>query len=500
MNKAFFWIFFLLFCFGSSAYAQHPIDNIVELLNHRELTTAKKLLSENLVHNAEDMDSRLLLGSLTDYFGDSEDAIKIWSEGLRNTEDDYPFYLNIGEIRFRQGIKGMNVKFRKGKVELLNQADSAKDADYKFSMLKLASEAFEKAHILHPYEDEPLIHLGKLHDHLKNYDKSMVFWAKLTEMYPSHEEYWVRLGNAALNLHHYDKAIFSFNHALELNPNYSPAYDGLSDYWLALGNIEQAELATQQGAFYNWLPSFCEMEYSKENYRIYELINFGGEKMDSKGKEKAVRSLLQDKSPTSTKFLATVCYYHEVHGELEKAIVRELVKRDKFSLYMLIALARHTEYLCTIDHVLKELMQVRPAGMLDLLVELLEKDQLEEETIRIAEYMGELGNEQAVLPLIDLLNPTFQSSLENGHLGEIKARQRAALALANFPNAYVIKTLESGLGNPEISAYCAASLYKITLDEKYLKVVALKRKEPTIAFFLKKIETKEAQKLAKKLD
>ncbi len=500
MNKAFFRIFFLLLCFGSSAYSQHSIDNIVELLNHRELTTARKLLSENLVYNAEDMDSRLLLGSLTDYFGDSEDAIKIWSEGLRNTEDDYPFYLNIGEIRFRQGIKGMNVKFRKGRIELLNQADSTKDADYKFSMLKLASEAFEKAHSLHPYEDEPLIHLGKLYDHLRNYEKSIIFWSKLTEMYTSHEEYWVKLGNAALNLRNYDKAFFSFNHAIELNPYYSPAYDGLSDYWLALENIEQAELATQKGAFYSWLPAFCTMEYSKENYRIYELINFGGNKWDSKGKEKTVRSLLQDKSQTSTKFLATVCYYHEVHGELEKAIMKELAKRDKFSLYMLMTLARHTEYLCTIDHALKELIQVRPAGMLDLLVELLEKDQLEEETIHIAEYMGELGNEQAVLPLIALLNPTFHSSKENSHLGEIKARQRAALALANFPHAHIIKVLENGLGNPDINAFCAASLYKITLDEKYLKVIALKRKEPTIAFFLRKIQTKEAQKLAKKLD
>jgi tetratricopeptide (TPR) repeat protein len=500
MRKLFFQVV-LLSCLFTNASAQHSIDNIVELLNNRELISAKKLLSENLQNNAEDMDSRLLLGSLTDYFGESEDAIKIWSEGLRNNEDDYPLYLNIGEIRFRQGLKGMNVKYRRGKIELLEQADSAKDSDYKFSMLKLASDAFEKAHILHPYEDEPLINLGKLYDHNKNFKQSLLYWEKLADMFPSHEEYWVKVGNTALYLKNYDKALASFNHALKLNNTYSPAYDGLSDYWLSLENTSEAELATQKGAFYNWLPSFCEMEYSKESYEIYELINFGGEKLDPKSKEKIIRQLLQDKSTNSTKFLSAICYYHEVHGELEDIIFKELTKRNEVAMYMLIGLAQHSEYLCTIDHAVNALMQSKPAGTLNVLLELLEKDQLESESLRIAEHLGNLGNEQAVLPLVRLLNATFQSSQENNgeNVGELKARQRAALALANFNNPFVISELEKGLGNSDVNAYCAASLYKITLDDKYLKIVSLKRKDVALAYFLKGISTKEAQKLSKRL-
>jgi hypothetical protein len=39
----------------------------------------------------------------------------------------------------------------------------------------------------------------------------------------------------------------------------------------------------------------------------------------------------------------------------------------------------------------------------------------------------------------------------------------------------------------------------MTLDEKYIKILNIKEKDAYLSFFLKKIDTKEAQKLAKKL-
>ncbi len=501
MKPIFVCSFLFLLYFSGNSYAQHSMDNIVELLNNRELVTAQKLLNENITHDTEDMDSRLLLGSLTDYFGETEDAIKIWVAGLRNNEDDYPLYLNIGEIRLRQGLKGKNVKFKKGRVEMVQQADSIEDAQFKASMLHLASDAFEKAHVLHPYEDEPLVNLGKLHNYAKNYEKALAFWEKLANMYPSHEEYLVKAGNSALHLKNYDKAFRNFQQAIEINKGYAPVYDGLSDYWLALENIEEAETATQKGAFYNWLPPFCEMDYSKENYKTFEMINFGGEKLEEKEKTKAIRQLIHSKTTTSTKFLSAICFYHEVHGDLEESIFTELATRDNHSLFMLTEIARHSEYLCSIDHALTHLMKARPAGMLSLLIELIPKDQHETESIRIAEHLGNLGNEQAVLHLVELLNPDFKSSSEGkkDNIGERKSRQRAAIALANFNNGRVIRQLEKGLENPDINAYCAAALYKMTLEEHYLKVINPKEKDIQLSFFLKTIETKEAQKLARKL-
>lgn len=491
----------LLFVTHHLVFAQHSIDNIVELLNNRELTTAKKLLSENIVHDAEDMDSRLLLGSLTDYFGETEDAIKIWAEGLRNTEDDYPLYINIGEIRLRQGLKGMNVKFKKGKLEVVNQADSIEDANFKLSMLHLASDAFEKAHHLNPYEEEPLINLGKLHNYSKNHAKALLFWERLGEMYPTFEEYWVKAGNSALSMKNYEKAFENFNKAMEINKSYAPIYDGLSDYYLAIDNIPEAEIATQKGAFYNWLPEFCDMDYSQQNYKTFELINFGGEKLDEKEKVRGIKQLVQNKSKESTKFLSAICYYHELNEDLEDIIFEELSKRDSYSLFMIIEIARNSEYLCAINHAIDKLMETKPAGLFNLLVELIPKDQHETETIRVAEHLGSLGNEQAVLHLAELLNVDFQSSVEskNDNIGERKSRQRAALALANFNNPHVISLLEQGLANTDVNLYCAAALYKMTLDEKYLKILNVKEKDNYLSFFLKKIETKEAQKLAKKL-
>ena len=458
-------------------------------------------MSENIVHDTDDLDSRLLLGSLTDYFGETEDAIKIWEAGIKNKEEDYPLYINIGEIRLRQGLKGMNIKYKKGRMEVVQEADSTEDAQFKTSMLRLASDAFEKAHELHPYEEEPLINLGKLFNHIREYNKALIYWERLAEIFPTHEEYWVKVGNTALLAKNFEKALSFYNKAMEINKSYAPLYDGLSDYWLTLEKVEEAELATKKGAFYNWLPAFCEMDYSPENYQVFELVNFGGEKLDAKEKNKEIRRLINEKTKESTKFLAAICYYHNIHEDLENAIFEELAKRDTYSNFMLMEIARNSEYLCAINHALNKLMELRPAGTLALLVELIPKDQHETETIRVADHLANLGNEQAVLHLVELLNVDFQTSVEvkADNVGERKARQRAALALASFPNIQVMELLEKGLENTDIGIYCAASLYKITLDEKYLALIQAKEKDENLAYFLRQINTKEAQKLAKKL-
>jgi hypothetical protein len=323
----------------------------------------------------------------------------------------------------------------------------------------------------------------------------------LAEIYPTHEEYWVKAGNTALLAKNFDKSFAFFLKAMEINRTYAPLYDGLSDYWLALEKIEEAELATRKGAFYNWLPTFCEMDYSPENYKVFELINFGGEKLDAKNKTKEIRRLIGEKTKESTKFLAATCYYHNIHEDLEDAIFEELAKRDSYANFMLVEVARNSEYLCAINHAINKLMEIRPAGTLALLVELIPKDQHETETIRVADHLASLGNEQAVLHLVELLNVDFQTSIEAkaDNIGERKARQRAALALASFPNPPVMEILEKGLNNTDIGIYCAASLYKITLDDKYLTLIQAEEKDANLAYFLRQINTKEAQKLAKKL-
>jgi hypothetical protein len=323
--------------------------------------------------------------------------------------------------------------------------------------------------------------LGKLFNHIREYEKALIFWEKLSNTFPAHEEYLVKAGNTALNAKNFDKALDLYNKAMKINKSYAPLYDGLSDYWLALEKVEEAETATRKGAFYNWLPAFCEM--------------------DAKEKTKEIKRLISDKTKVSTKFLAAIAYYHNIHEELEDAIFEELAKRDTYANFMLIEVARNSEYLCAINHALNKLMEIRPAGTFALLVDLIPKDQHETETIRVADHLASLGNEQAVLHLVELLNVDFQTSVEvkSDNIGERKARQRAALALASFPNPQVMEILEKGLENADVGYYCAASLYKITLDEKYLTLIQAKEKDESLAYFLKQINTKEAQKLAKKL-
>ena len=171
MKRLFSFVVMCVGLFVNQVIAQpHNIQSIVELLNQGEIMAAKTLLQANVQENQTDIDSRLLLGTVSDFLGEPDDAIRIWSAGLSDTDDDYALYMSIGELRLRQGMQGSSFRYVKGVLQPLDEIDSLEDNRFKTQQLNLAVVAFQKAANYYPYESDAWENLAASYQELNQFE------------------------------------------------------------------------------------------------------------------------------------------------------------------------------------------------------------------------------------------------------------------------------------------------------------------------------------------
>lgn len=510
---------FAFMCIGLSSMAvaqTHNIQSIVELLNQGEIVAAQTLLQANVEDDAQDVDSRLLLGTVNDFLGEPGDAIRIWSAGLQDSEDDYPLYMSIGELRLRQGTQGSSFKYVRGVLVPLSEVDSLEDLRFKTQQLNLAVVAFQKAANYYPYESDAWENLAATYQELNQYEMALGCWLHLNEVFPQHDNFKLKLGICRLKMGHLLEARKAFEAALDVNPRLYAAHAGLAEYWLEKDDVMSAELAIQKSEFYKWLPAFVNLAYTKDRYAIFEKL-VQVDEIDSLEESPSLRDiqiaeLLEENTPESTELLATIAWYDEEPVVVSTHIFEALAQRGTQGARLLSEIAKNSDNVYVISQSVQRLVKLKVPGTFDLLVSLLPQDKQPFQHINIADYMAQLGDERAMLYLIKELNPTMinqqnqkSKDLETFSLvqGIQASRQRAALALSAFNHPAAILALEEGLKNENVNVYCSASLYKITKEDKYLTLVEnfteTQRKDKLLAQFFSHINTKQASKLMKKL-
>jgi tetratricopeptide (TPR) repeat protein len=497
-------------------FAQNtPIQSIVELLNQGEISAAQILLQNNVEKDATDIDSRLLLGTVNDFLGEPDEAIRIWSAGLNDTDDDYALYMSIGELRLRQGTQGASFKYVKGVLQPLHEIDSLEDFRFKTQQLNLAVVAFQKASTFYPYESDAWENLANAYQELNQFEMALGCWEHLNQVFPQHDNFKLKLGQCRLQMGHLLEARKAFELALQLNPKLYAAYAGLAEYWLEKDEVQAAELAIQQSEYYKWLPNFIDLSYSTERYAIFEKLAHQTDEnfLDSSSmRMQLIEELLQENTQDATNFLATIVWYDEDKTETSIKIFNLLMERELHGARLLSEIARNSDNIFVISQAVQRLVKMKVPGTFDLLVSLLPQDKQPFQHINIADYMAQLGDDRAMLYLINELNPKMidqhhkAKDLETFSLGQgIQAsRQRAALALSAFNHPAAILALEEGLKNENVNIYCSASLYKMTKEDKYLTLIEdfteNRKKDKLLAQFFSHIDTKQALKLTKKLN
>jgi tetratricopeptide (TPR) repeat protein len=467
--------FIIAFCFlGGSiwpAMGQHPLHSIIELVKQGELGTAHRLLAENLDAEPGDQESRLLLGSVMAANGELEAATIIWQQGLQDLPTDYPLLMHIGETHLQQA----NLAVATGQsTSMLPSSAEGHGQAQRRAYLRLAERAYHQAHALFPYQGEPASQLATIYEWLGEPAKALAQWEALAYAFPADETYAVSLGRCALLLGELAQAQQAFAQALAINLRHAPAYEGLADYWRARENAGEAQAAEQQYQFYTWLPDFCPIEYTEANFAAYQLLR-NPVHPDQAARLGLVNQLINERSTASAEWLAALCWHHGEDDEVENALVAELANRGAKGARLLMEIAKKSSSDALVGKATVKLTERRVPGTLELLTSLLPRDRQNYFSMNIAYQLAVLGNDLAIPYLLRELHPDFSGEAgldrefdpaQDAALQD--ARNRAALALAFFDAPIVMRHLERGLTDESVQQSCAAALYRLTMDERYL--------------------------------
>jgi Flp pilus assembly protein TadD len=496
-----------------TAKAQHTLDNILELLNQGEIMVAQRLLLENLEYNDRDIDSRVLLGNILTYTGKPEDAVRIWLQGLNNTAADYPLHMSVADARMQQASEVLNRK--QSYTFLPVSIDSVRQASERNQYLEMAAESYRKAHELYPYEEDPLLNLARIAELQNKLPLAYEYWTTLTRMFPAKEDFWVARGNCDMRMNQLNMAFEHFSKALAINPRLVSAYHGMAGYWAMLGKQEEASLAYRKKKFYQWLPSFVEVSYSEENYQTATILfseHLYSDKNIRQRHEKILKQLLKNNTSCSSNLLAALVYQHLLSEASEQLIIDQLATRNEQRLLM--ELAKKSSHGNVIAKVARHLVNLRVPGTFEFLTEMLPTDQYQHSAINVPQLLASLGNDLAIPYLLkELQSNPVQTLLDADDFSEFAPfsndltyhKRRVIMALAHFNGAVVIAALQDYMEDPQLHAFCAVALYKITKETIYLDAIDYSTmpeaaKDAQLADFLRTIGATQVMKLARLLD
>ena len=159
-----------------------PLEPVLTLLNQGKIEEGERMLRQRLKENPDDSAARRLLGRVADFDGRPDEAVKTWEEGLKQTAEDFPLLMEIGQIRARQGRDGPTISYRRGMVTAQPGRDKAAEEKFKQEHFALAAKAFERALALVPDQHEAALELAKAYSDSKNYEAAVKVWRRLHEL------------------------------------------------------------------------------------------------------------------------------------------------------------------------------------------------------------------------------------------------------------------------------------------------------------------------------
>jgi tetratricopeptide (TPR) repeat protein len=475
------------------------LEPVLTLLKQGKIEEGERMLRQRIKENPDDSAARRLLGRVADFDGRPDEAVKTWEEGLKQTAEDFPLLMEIGQIRARQGRDGPTISYRRGMVAAQPSSDEKAEEKFKKEHLALAAKAFERALALAPHESEAALKLARVYSDAKNHEAAVKVWRRLHELNGDDTDVALGLARSLTAAGRTDEGAKVYQKAIELNPRLASAHMALADYYKAKGDAAAADKARRQADFYEALPPFTRLTYSAENVamlaRLFEAAT--------------VKKLIDDSSDRAADFLVVLCWSHP-HNELEDRAFESLEKRGPSTVPLLRQLLRQARSTCTIRSSARILARQKDPGLLEQLLPLLPGDtRTFGFHMDIAGALAELGDLRAVGPLVEVLNVSDRTPVDRAEVilcDRTGARARAAMALGKLDASAGRKALKAGLDHPELGPFCAAALYRLTREAEYLSTLrkAMTGDNRYAAFllvgYLRQMETPEARQMVKEWD
>ena len=459
-------------------------------------------------------DAWILLGRLLDYVGKPEDAVATWESGVKSCPDNYELWLNIATLRTRQADDGPTVSYERGMVAYKPQKDIDHPDEFKKAHRLLAIAALEEAMKVRRNTTTAAEQLAAQYTAIGEHAKALDVWDALIASDLNNAEFVLGRAQTQWALNKKDDAVKGFTLALKLNPRLVAAHAALSEYYKGAKQDEQAAEHQRQAQFYEWFPEFAPAEYSKENFATFEALNPERNEQNGKtsaeaGKKRAetIERLKTEATPTSSDFLAALCWHHEDCGGAEDRIFTALGQRGKAVEPMLLEMIQHPSSTCTVRAGALCLARMKSEKLYPILAEYLPGDTRSVFHMDIAAALDELGDPRAVPDLIKLLQPEKEKVDGDGEEAHMFSRQaarlRAILALGAFKTDDARAALQKCLANPTLELNAQAALFRQTGDAAYADKISAKI--PTLggyeAYVLQnyfsRIDTDAARALAK---
>jgi HEAT repeat protein len=170
----------------------------------------------------------------------------------------------------------------------------------------------------------------------------------------------------------------------------------------------------------------------------------------------------------------------------------------------------HAQSTCTIRSSARILARQKDPGLFDKIIRLLPGDTRMVFAMDIAGALEELGDPRAVHHLVRVLDPEQRGPVAppsdvDKLFDRTMNRARSALALGAFEDPAAKAALQRGLDHPELGAYCAAALYRLTREPQRLQavrtaLVAGADRHWALVAYLRKINDPQARALADEVE
>jgi tetratricopeptide (TPR) repeat protein len=271
--------------------------------------------------------------------------------------------LRRGNINIEMAELGVGIRNIDGNSIYLSKNKKLNFEESNFKKQNYLSALNDFKYIADTYQDRfhEIYLTGYIYQKLENYEESNSYLTKLLSNDDYADDITFVIVNNYIGQKKYDKAENTLRNLEVKYPRNSDIQVKFSELYEISGNQEKLKSSHLKAQFYSWVPEYCDLTYTNENY---QLIRFFLEDNSSKEKIKKLKKIRKNNEELSIDLLITVLNTHSNHGNgVEEEAKKMLIKAGKSVVPKVILLMENAPSTCSVTKAASILAELKdPRG------------------------------------------------------------------------------------------------------------------------------------------
>jgi len=299
-----------------------------------------------LFRSGEWMESMSIIDSAITIFGADPDLI------LRRG------YMNLEMAELGVGVRNIDGSgVYLGRNQRLNYEDSI------FKRQNYLSALNDLKHIADNYHSryQEIHAIGYIYQKLQEYENSTAYFSRLLKIEDFTDEVTFLIIDNHIGQKKYSEAKASLKILEKKYPKDTDIQKKLSEVYELMGDKERSDISKSKARFYSWVPAYCDLDYSPENYKT---ILFFVENHPPEQKIKKLKTIKKRYRKQAIDVFITILNLHENHGNgVEEEVEKLLIKTGKSVVPKVIFLMHNASSTCTVTKAASMLAKLKdPRG------------------------------------------------------------------------------------------------------------------------------------------